>query len=99
MEKFSDYKMVDDRPVVEQAHEIHTLAKELKDFACELPNKFVAGSIISKLPPSSRDFANSLEHKRQLFSVTDLIGSLDVEETARAKDTRDKEIVGASSVV
>jgi hypothetical protein len=59
----------------------------------------VAGSIISKLPPSSRDFANSLEHKRQLFSVTDLIGSLDVEETARAKDTRDKEIVGASSVV
>jgi hypothetical protein len=32
-----------------------------------------------------------------LFSVTDLIGSLDVEEKARVKDTRGKEIVGASS--
>jgi hypothetical protein len=32
-----------------------------------------------------------------LFSVTDLVGSLDVEEKARVKDTRGKEIVGASS--
>jgi hypothetical protein len=39
MEKFSDYKMVDDRPIVEQAHEIHTLAKELKGFKCELPRQ------------------------------------------------------------
>jgi hypothetical protein len=35
---------------------------------------------------------------RQLFSVADLIGSLDVEEKVRAKDTSGKEIVGASSV-
>ena len=33
-------------------------------------------------------FATSLKHKRQEFSVSDLIGSLDVEEKARAKDTR-----------
>jgi hypothetical protein len=97
MEKFSDYKMVDDRLVVEQAHEIHTLEKELEGFKCELPDKFVVGIIISKLQPTWRDFATSLKHKRKLFSVTDLIGSLDVEEKARAKDTRGKEIVGASS--
>jgi len=97
MEKFSDYRMVDDRSVVEQAHEIHTLAKELEGFKCDLPDKFVAGSIIAKLPPSWRDFATSLKHKRQLFSVADLIGSLDVEEKARAKDSRGKEIVGTSS--
>jgi len=31
MEQFLDYRMVEDRFVVEQAHEIHTLAKDLKN--------------------------------------------------------------------
>ena len=78
--------MVENRSVVGQAHEIQVLAKELEHFPCLLPNKFVAGSIIAKLPPSWRDFATFLKHKRQEFSVAELIGSLDVEERARAKD-------------
>ena len=86
MEQFYDYKMADDRSVVEQAHEIQSLAKELEHFTCVLPDKFVAGGIIAKLPLSWRNFATSLKHKRQEFSVSDLIGSLDVEEKARAKD-------------
>ena len=60
-------------------------------------NKFVAGGIISKLPPSWRDFATSLKHKRQEFTIDGLIGTFDVEEKARAKDIRGKEVVGASS--
>ena len=99
MEQFYDYKMVDDRSVVEQAHEIQALAKELENNKCELPDKFVAGGIIAKLPPSWSDFATSLKHKRQEFSVTDLIGTLGVEEKARAKDTRGKKVAaeGGSS--
>jgi hypothetical protein len=53
-----------------------------------LLDKFIVGGIIAKLPPSWRNFATSLKHKRQEFSVIDLIGSVDVEEKARAKDTR-----------
>ena len=34
MEQFHDYRMVDDRSAVEQAHEIQTLAKELEIFGC-----------------------------------------------------------------
>ena len=68
MEQFLDYRMVEDRSVVEQAHEIHTLTKDLKNCSkespCVLPDKFVAGGIISKLPPSWRNFATSLKHKR-----------------------------------
>jgi len=68
MKQFLEYRMVEDRSVVEQAHEIHTLAKDLKNCSkespCVLPNKFVAGVIISKLPPSWRDFATSLKHKK-----------------------------------
>ena len=84
--------MVDSCSVVGQAHEIQALAKELKQFPCVLLDKFVFGSIIAKLPPSWKDFATSLKHKRQEFSVAELIGSLDVEERARAKDTHEKGI-------
>nr|CAE01619.3 OSJNBa0042L16.8 [Oryza sativa Japonica Group] len=96
MEQFYDYKMVDDRSVVE-AHEIQMLAKELENNNCELPDKFVVGGIIAKLPPSWSDFATSLKHKRQEFSVSDFIGSLGVEEKARAKDVRGKKVEGGSS--
>ena len=68
MEQFLDYRMVENRSVVEQAHEIHTLAKDLKncikESPCVLPDKFVTRGIISKLPPSWMDFASSLKHKR-----------------------------------
>jgi hypothetical protein len=48
--------MVDDRSIVEQAHEILSLTKELEDFKCALPDKFVAECIIAKLPPTWTDF-------------------------------------------
>ena len=62
-----------------------------------LPDKFVAGGIIFKLPPSWRGFTTSLKHKRQEFTIDGLIGTLDVEEKERAKDICGKGIVGASS--
>jgi hypothetical protein len=57
----------------------------------------VAGGIIAKLPPFWRDFATSLKHKRQEFSVAELIGSLDVEERARAKDNRGKGVESSAA--
>jgi hypothetical protein len=57
----------------------------------------VAGGIIAKLPPSWTDFATTLKHKRQEFSVAKFIGSLDVEERARAKDTRGKGVETSSA--
>ena len=97
MDQFSDYKMTDECSVVQQTHEIQSLSKELEYFKCVLPDKFVAGTIIAKLPPSWNDFATSLKNKRHEFSVLDLISTLDFEEKARAKDTRARVAEGASS--
>jgi hypothetical protein len=52
----------------------------------------MVSGIIAKLPSSWRGFAISLKYKRQEFSVAELIGSLDVEERARAKDTHGKDV-------
>jgi hypothetical protein len=51
-----------------------------------LSDKFILGCIVAKLPPSWRNFATSLKQQRQEFSIENIIGSLDVEEKARAKD-------------
>jgi len=71
--------------------------KELELFGCALPDKFVAGCMIAKLPQSWTDFATSLKHKRQEFSTAELVGTLDVEDKARAKDVKGKKIVEGSS--
>jgi hypothetical protein len=73
---------------VTQAHEIQCMVKELTLLKIVVRNEFVAGGIIVKLPPSSRDFATTLKHKKVHMSISDLITSLNVEEKARAKDRR-----------
>ena len=97
MESFHNFRMVNNRSVVEYAHEIQVLVKELELLKCPLPDKFVAGCIIAKLPSSWRDFTTILKHKRQEISVENLIASLDVEEKARAKDASEKGGEGTSS--
>jgi hypothetical protein len=71
--------------------------KQLELFGCALPDKFVAGYIIAKLPQSWIDFATSLKHKRQEFSIAELVGTLDVHDKARAKDVKGKKIGEGSS--
>jgi hypothetical protein len=97
MEQFHDYRMVDDRSVVEQAHEIQALVKDLDMHGCELPDKFVAGCMIARFPPSWIEFATSLKQKRQEFDVAQLIGTLDVEYKARAKDVKGKKVAEGGS--
>ena len=82
---FHDFRMVNNHYVIEQAHEVQVLVKEL-ELKCHLLDKFVAGCIIAKLPSSWTNFATTLKHKRHEISVENLIASLDVEEKARAKD-------------
>ncbi|XBJ11327.1 hypothetical protein VPH35_016037 [Triticum aestivum] len=96
IEQFHDYKMVENRPVLEQAHEIICIVKELELLKCELPGKFVAGCIIAKLPNSWRNFTTTLKHQRREFFMEDVIGHLSVEQNSRAKDSHGKGAEGTS---
>jgi hypothetical protein len=71
--------------------------KELELFGCALPDKFVADCIIAKLLQSWTDFATFLKHKRQEFSTAELVGTLDVEDKASAKDVKGKKVGEGSS--
>ncbi len=56
------------------------MVKDLTLMKIVVLDEFVAGCIIAKLPPSLRDFATALKHKRIHMSISDLITSLKVEE-------------------
>ncbi|WVZ83089.1 hypothetical protein U9M48_030269 [Paspalum notatum var. saurae] len=99
MESFHDFKMVNDKSIVQQAHDIQCIAKELEILKCSLPDPFVAGCIIAKLLSSWRSFATTLKHKRTKISAESLIASLDVEEKARAKDTKGGENQSMANMV
>jgi len=64
MEKYHDFKMVKNRSVMEQAHEFQLIVRELEQLGQVLPDKFVAGDMIVKLPLSWRNFDTALKHKR-----------------------------------
>jgi hypothetical protein len=98
IEQYNDYKMVDEKSVVTQAHEIQCMVKKLTLLKIVVPDEFVAGGIIAKLPPSWKDFATALKHKRMHMSISDLIASLDIEEKAQANDGRSKGVEGQTSV-
>jgi hypothetical protein len=89
--------MIGGKSVVTQAHKIQCMMKELGLLKIVVLDEFVAGGIIAKLPPSLRDFATALKHKRVHMSISDLIASLDVEENAWAKDGRSKGVEGKIS--
>jgi hypothetical protein len=61
--------IVDEKTMVTQAHEIQCMVKELALLKIVIPDEFVAGGIIGKLPPSWRDFAIALKHKRVHMSI------------------------------
>jgi hypothetical protein len=58
----------------------------LTHFDCVLSDRFMAGDIIAKLPPSWKYFSMSLKHKKETTTVESLITSLDVEEKEKSKD-------------
>jgi hypothetical protein len=98
IEQYHDYQMIDEKSVVTQAHEIQCMVKELAPLKIVVPDEFVAGGIIAKLPPSWRDFATALKHKMAHMSILDLITSVYIEEKAHAKDGQSKGVEGQTSV-
>jgi hypothetical protein len=86
VKQYHDYQMINGKSVVTHAHKIQCMVKELRFLKIVVPDEFVVGGIIAKLPHSWRDFATALKHKMVHISISNLIASLDVEEKTQAKD-------------
>lgn len=72
-EQFFDLSLDNAKSIVAQAHELQLLVGKIAHLGCVLPPKYVAMGIIAKFPPTWRDFATSLNKKREEISIEDLI--------------------------
>ena len=68
MARFLEFKLVDNKSMIEQVHEFEMIVHALKESGMDLPEKFKVMSVIEKLPKSWEEFALSL--KRQKGDIT-----------------------------
>ena len=86
--KFTDYKMINSRPVMEQVQEFQMIIHGLVAEGMILPDNFVRCILIEKLPPSWKEFKHYLKHKRKKMSLEDLILKLRIEADVRKIDQK-----------
>ena len=96
--KYLRFQMVDDKPIIEQVHEVQVLVNKMTALSISIPEIFQVGAIIEKLPPSWKDFSKRMMHKSEDYSLDDLIKHLRIEEEARNRDKRAKTTVNVNSV-
>ncbi|KAJ9536585.1 hypothetical protein OSB04_un000234 [Centaurea solstitialis] len=88
--KYIEFQMVDDKPIMEQVHELQVLVNKLNALSIPIVELFQVGAIIAKLPPSWKDFSKRMMHKSEDISLDDLLKHLRIEEETRYRDKRSK---------
>ncbi|KAM0868351.1 hypothetical protein ACQ4PT_041378 [Festuca glaucescens] len=92
VEKYMTFQMVESRSIVEQAHEVQLMVKDLGQYDTDLPEKFQVNVLLAKLPASWRDFGTALRRRREVITITEFVSQLNVEEQSR------KSVAAGSSV-
>ncbi|XP_045802272.1 uncharacterized protein LOC123895839 [Trifolium pratense] len=80
---FLRWQMVEDKEIKAQINEYHKLLEELKAEKIDLPDVFVAGALMEKLPSSWNDYKQQLKHKHTQMSLADLIKHVIIKDTSR----------------
>ncbi|XP_054794054.1 uncharacterized protein LOC129299598, partial [Prosopis cineraria] len=93
--------MTENKDVKEQINEHHKLLEELRAENINLPDEFVAGILIEKLPESWSNYKQQLKHKQKQLSLTDLITHIIIKDTNRKaiRAVRTKEMTSKANLV
>ncbi|KAJ9545520.1 hypothetical protein OSB04_025227 [Centaurea solstitialis] len=96
--KYLRFQMVDDKPILEQIHELQVLVNKMNSLSITIPEIFQVGAILDKLPPSWKDFSKRMMHKSEDYSLDDMLKHLRIEEEARNRDKKSRNPVNVNSV-
>ncbi|KAH9726106.1 hypothetical protein KPL70_008133 [Citrus sinensis] len=88
--KFFNYRMVDNRLVVEQYNEILHILDQFNQHNMKMDESIIVSSIIDKLPPSWKDYKKSLKHNKEEISLDGLGQSLRIEEELKLNSLEDQ---------
>ncbi|GKA06241.1 zinc finger, CCHC-type containing protein, partial [Tanacetum coccineum] len=98
---FTNYKMTDSRPVLEQYNELLGILERFTQHKMNMDESIQVSCITDKLPPSWKDFKHTLKHLKEELTLIELGSHLRIEESLRAQDNdkpKGKNIVGPSVV-
>jgi hypothetical protein len=95
------WEMTEDKDIKVQINEYHKLLEEMKAENITLPDEFVAGILIEKLPESWSDYKNQLKHKQKQLPLADLITHIIIEDTNRRelKASKAKSLAARANMV
>ncbi|GKA90015.1 zinc finger, CCHC-type containing protein [Tanacetum coccineum] len=83
---FTNYKMTDTRPVLEQYNELLGILRRFTQHNMNMDEPIKVSCIIDKLPPSWKDFKHTLKHLKEELTLIELGSHLRIEESLRAQD-------------
>ena len=84
IQKYFDYKMLDNVLVLDQVHELQILVNKLHDLS--ITESFQVGAIIVKLSPSWNNFRKKLMHMSEDLTLEKFGQHLQIEEESRVRD-------------
>ncbi|GJV66604.1 zinc finger, CCHC-type containing protein [Tanacetum coccineum] len=83
---FTNYKMTDSRPVLEQYNELLGILRRFTQHKMNMDESIQVSCIIEKLSPSWKDFKHTLKHLKEELTLIELGSHLRIEESPRAQD-------------
>ncbi|GJW04002.1 hypothetical protein Tco_1562858 [Tanacetum coccineum] len=98
---FTNYKMTDSRPVLEQYNELLGILGRFTQHKMNMDESIHVSCIIDKLPPSWKDFKHTLKNLKEELTLIELGSHLRIEESLKAHDndkTKGNNVAGPSVV-
>ncbi|GJZ61624.1 zinc finger, CCHC-type containing protein, partial [Tanacetum coccineum] len=83
---FTNYKMTDSRPVLEQYNKLLGILGRFTQHKMNMDESIQVSCIIDKLPPSWKDFKHTLKHLKEELTLIELGSHLRIEESLRVQD-------------
>ncbi|GJT42927.1 zinc finger, CCHC-type containing protein [Tanacetum coccineum] len=80
---FTNYKMTDSRPVLEQYNELLGILRRFTQHKMNMDKSIQVSCIIDKLLPSWKDFKHTLKHLKEELTLVELDSNLRIEESLK----------------
>ncbi|GKC39150.1 zinc finger, CCHC-type containing protein [Tanacetum coccineum] len=84
---FTNYKMTNSRPVLEQYNELLGIRRRFTQHKMNMDKSIHVSCIIDKLPSSWKDFKHTLKHLKEELTLVELGIHLRIEESLRMQDS------------
>uniref|UniRef100_A0A2N9EQJ0 CCHC-type domain-containing protein n=1 Tax=Fagus sylvatica TaxID=28930 RepID=A0A2N9EQJ0_FAGSY len=87
IQKYFDFKMMDNVFVLDQMHELQILVHKLNDLSINIPELIQVGAIIAKLPPSWNNYRKKLLHMAEELTLEQIGTHFRIEEESRIRES------------